>query len=115
MEEAALPNTILLFEGVFLFRTELDACWDYRILVDVDATTSIARSVARDTGILGPRDIVLRKCTERYEPAWLLYLDSENPHAKADAIIDNREFVRPAIQFLSRSEIDCGRMSHGER
>ena len=115
VEEASLPNTILLFEGVFLFRAELDPCWDYRILVEVDAATSIARSVARDTGILGPHDLVLRKCTERYEPAWLLYLDRENHKSKADAIIDNREFVRPAIQFLSQSGIDCARMSHGKR
>jgi len=47
-------NTILLFEGIFVFRSRINAYWDYRILVDVDAETSLARSVIRDTGLIGP-------------------------------------------------------------
>jgi uridine kinase len=98
VHEAALPNTILLFEGVFLFRSELNACWDCRILVDVDAATSIERSVARDTGILGPRDLILRKCIERYDPAWLIYVARDDPEAKADIVIDNRDPAYPDIR-----------------
>ena len=96
---AAVPNAILLFEGIFLFRRELDACWDYRILVDVNPATSIARSVKRDTGVLGPRDLILRKCSQRYEPAWLLYEDRDNPGGKADAIVDNRNILCPSLRI----------------
>ena len=32
---------------------------------------------------------MLRKYTERYEPAWLLYLDREQPRDKADVIVEN--------------------------
>jgi len=67
-------------------------------LVDVDPETSIARSVARDTGVLGPRDLILRKCSERYEPAWLLYEERENPNGKADIIVDNRSIVCPSLR-----------------
>ena len=67
-------------------------------MVDLDPATSIARSVERDTGILGARDLILRKCTERYEPAWLLYEDRDNPAGKADVIIDNRNIVLPVIR-----------------
>jgi uridine kinase len=29
-------NAILLFDGVFLLRPELDTLWDYRVFVSVD-------------------------------------------------------------------------------
>jgi hypothetical protein len=48
--------TILLFEGIFLFRRELNAYWDFRILVDIDAATSLSRALERDTNVIGPAD-----------------------------------------------------------
>jgi len=90
-------NTILLFEGIFVFRSRINAYWDYRILVDVDAETSLARSVIRDTGLIGPAQVVRRKFEERYEPAWQIYVDQENPESKADVVIDNRKVDKPQI------------------
>ena len=90
-------NTILLFEGIFVFRRLLNNHWDYRILVDVDAATSRARSVVRDTGLIGPAELVRRKVEVRYEPAWQMYLAEENPEGKADVVIDNREVDNPQI------------------
>jgi len=90
-------NTILLFEGIFVFRSRINAYWDYRILVDVDAETSLARSVIRDTGLIGPAEVVRRKFEERYEPAWQIYVDQENPESKADVVIDNRKVDKPQI------------------
>jgi uridine kinase len=90
-------NTILLFEGIFVFRTKINGYWDYRILVEVDAETSLARSMVRDTGLIGAADVVRRKLEERYEPAWQMYVDKENPEGKADVVIDNREVDSPLI------------------
>jgi uridine kinase len=90
-------NTILLFEGIFVLRRQINRYWDYRILVDVDAETSRARSVNRDTGVIGPAGVVRRKFDERYEPAWQMYVSEENPDAKSDVIIDNREVDNPRI------------------
>jgi uridine kinase len=90
-------NTILLFEGIFVFRNQINAYWDYRILVDIDVETSLARSVIRDTGLIGPADVVRRKLEVRYEPAWKMYVAEENPAGKADVVIDNRDASIPQI------------------
>lgn len=88
-------ETVLLFDGVFLFRQELDAYWDFRILVHVDAATSIARAVARDSDGAGEVEIIRRKYELRYEPAWLMYDAHDEPSRKADVIIENEDFARP--------------------
>lgn len=93
----ASANTILLFEGIFVLRDRLDRYWDYKILLDIDTQTSLRRAVARDTGVLGTADAVGRKLAVRYDPAWQIYTDEENPGAKADVVIDNRDVDNPLI------------------
>lgn len=95
----AAGDGVLLFEGIFLFRHELDPCWDFRILVDVDPTTSVERGVARDAGVIGAVDVVRHKYRVRYEPAWLLYEERAMPAAKADAVLINRDFASPRLTF----------------
>jgi uridine kinase len=88
-------ETVLLFDGVFLFRRELNAYWDFRILVHVDAKTSIARAVARDFDGTGEIETIRRKYEQRYEPAWLMYEALEEPVRKADVIVDNENVAQP--------------------
>jgi uridine kinase len=88
-------NTVLLFDGVFLFRRELDPYWDLRVLVEVDVETSIDRAVQRDAS--DERDAIERKYRLRYEPAWLIYLEQERPHLKADLIVNNRDVFDPEV------------------
>ena len=88
-------ETVLLFDGVFLFRRELNAYWDFRILVHVDAKTSIARAVARDFDGTGAIETIRRKYEQRYEPAWLMYEALEEPVRKADVIVDNENVAQP--------------------
>ncbi|HEY6347711.1 MAG TPA: hypothetical protein VIY49_39975 [Bryobacteraceae bacterium] len=47
-------QSVLLFEGLFLFRREIDSFWDLRILLDVDFETSLARAIGRDAGETPP-------------------------------------------------------------
>ncbi len=97
LQEPLSANTILVFEGIFVFRSQINTFWEYRILVDVDAATSLARSLVRDTGLIGPADVVRRKFDQRYEPAWQIYVDQEDPEAVADVVINNREVANPQI------------------
>jgi uridine kinase len=97
---SADANSILLFDGVFLFRQEIDRFWDYRILVDVDAPTSLTRALVRDRE--SPPDVIRQKYEERYEPAWQIYIFEEDPVAKADVIVDNREIYSPQLLKDSR-------------
>ena len=88
-------NTILLFDGLFLFRAELNPYWDFRILLDVDAATSVDRAVHRDGG--DSEAAIRQKYSLRYEPAWLMYVRLEQPEQKADVIVDNRDLARPRL------------------
>ena len=93
-------HSVLLFDGVFLFRTELNAYWDFRILLEIDAAISVSRAVERDA--IDPPDVVRRKYRERYEAAWQIYVAREHPASKADVIVDNRDFLQPQISKTSR-------------
>jgi|KBSSwiStaDraftv2_1062776.scaffolds.fasta_scaffold308069_1 uridine kinase len=86
---------ILLFEGLFLFRREINGYWDYRVLLDIDPETSLSRAQVRDT--IEPHDVIRRKYADRYEPAWQMYAAANNPAAQADVVIDNRDASNPRI------------------
>ena len=88
-------NCILLFEGLFLFRREINAYWDYRILLDIEPETALVRALVRDT--VESSDVIRRKYAVRYEPAWQMYAENENPEAKADLVIVNRDAANPQI------------------
>ena len=92
-------DSVLLFEGLFLFRRELNAYWDLRILLDVDPATCLSRDLERYGGVTGPADVLRRKFEVRYEPAWQIYVNQEHPESKADVIVDNRDFLHPRILF----------------
>jgi uridine kinase len=91
-------NSVLLFEGIFLFRSQLELYWDFRILLYIDAATSLSRAVERDSRE-SPEEVLRRKYKLRYDPAWQIYIDRDDPEAKADVIIDNRDFRNPEIRF----------------
>ena len=94
---AVSANAVLLFDGLFLFRRELNAYWDFRILLHVDPATSVTRAVERDQGPDASPDIVRRKYEVRYEPAWRMYCDLEQPEGRADLIVDNVDVDRPIV------------------
>jgi uridine kinase len=113
MPDAAPPirvgaGSVLLFEGLFLFRRELNAYWDFRILLDIDPATTLSRALDRDTGVIGPAEVVRRKYEARYEPAWQIYVNEEHPESKADVIVDNRDFLHP--QVLKPASVGAGRI-----
>jgi uridine kinase len=91
-------NTVLLFDGLFLFRRKLNVYWDFRILLDIDSATSVSRALERDAGEPGEADLVRKKYEARYEPAWLIYITEEHPESKADVIVDNRDYMNPEIR-----------------
>ena len=94
-----LPEgTILLFEGIFILRRELNMHWDLRILVDIDPAIARSRALARDTGVIGEADVVERKYKVRYDPAWQIYEELEHPASKADIVIDNSEIACPRLR-----------------
>lgn len=92
----APPGAVLIVDSVFAFRPEYDGCWEYRIWLDVDPGTALRRGIARDSAAEGEEEAA-RVHRDRYHVAEAIYLAEVRPKARADVIIDNNDFARPAI------------------
>jgi uridine kinase len=93
---------VLIVDGVFAFRSQLDPCWDLRIWLHIDPELSVRRGIARDAereGGTGQAEALHR---DRYLAAETLYIDECDPMTLADVVIDNTDFDRPVIQPVVR-------------
>jgi uridine kinase len=94
------PNpagSVLLFDGVFLLRPELDECWDFRVFVRVSYATSLQRALDRDVPALGGAEEVRRLYENRYHPGQRLYLAEVRPEERAEAVLVNDDPANPGL------------------
>jgi uridine kinase len=87
-------DTIVLFEGVFLFRNELSQYIDYKIFLEISFDESKKRAASRDSMAN------LQKYDEKYLPAQRRYLAEHPPSETADMIIDNSNWISPKVKFF---------------
>lgn len=97
--QTATNDSILIMEGIFLFRPELVNYWDIKIFVDVDFKITVNRAVKRAAEIeyIGTEQEILDKYEKRYIPGQQLYFEKAQPKEKADIVIDNSDFENPVI------------------
>jgi uridine kinase len=98
-EEVAAEHAILLFDGVFLLRPEINAQWDYRIFVEAPFAVTIERALLRDSELFGSVEAARARYSERYVPAQELYLKSVDPLRHAQAVVYNEDPAHPTITF----------------
>jgi uridine kinase len=102
-ERIAPEDAVLIVDGVFLLRPELNEFWDVRVFVDISAEQSLERGVERDLTLEEPamraarREQRLQVYRERYLPAEEMYLNEVNPMALADIVVDNRDLNAPRL------------------
>ena len=89
----ALPNSILLLDGIFLHRPELRAYWDASIFLRVDFTMSAARSAGRDGTSPDPS----AESNRRYVEGQRIYLSKCAPEKHATMVIDNNDLAAPFV------------------
>ncbi|WP_030579403.1 hypothetical protein [Streptomyces anulatus] len=89
------PDSVLIVDGVFAFRPEIDAYWDFRVWMDVDAELSVSRGAERDRNWAGSDAEAIHR--DRYLVAERLYLDEVDPLPRMDAVVDNTDFARPRL------------------
>lgn len=95
----AMPaDGVLVVDGVFACRAELDPAWDLRIWVDVDPELSVARGTRRDAELEGGTEAAEALHRDRYLAAELLYLDEVDPLAFVEVIVDNTDLARPVLR-----------------
>ena len=96
--QTANEDSILIMDGVFLFRPELLNYWDLKIFVEADFKTTVSRATKRDGYYLGSEQEILDKYNQRYVPGQQLYFQEARPQEKADIIIENSDFENPVIK-----------------
>ncbi len=96
--KTAMPrNGVLLVDGVFACRPELNAYWDLRVWIDIDAELSIVRGTERDAEKEGSAQQAETLHRDRYLASELLYMTEVDPRALVEVIVDNTDFDRPQL------------------
>ena len=93
----ARPESVMLFDGVFILRPELDGSWDLTIRVEAsfDSTVSRAEHRARKNGV--GMDGLRNRYEHRYVPGQVLYVNECRPRERADLVMDNNDLVNPRL------------------
>ena len=94
----AMPtNGVLVVDGVFAFRPEINAYWDLRVWVEIDEELSVRRGIKRDAAMMGGADEAERLHRDRYLVSERLYASEVDPRSLVDVIIDNTDFDHPRL------------------
>ncbi|WP_203747245.1 uridine kinase [Cellulomonas chitinilytica] len=91
--ETGSDDTVLVVDGIFLQRAELDAWWDVTVFLQVGFDETFRRMAARDGCPPDPADPANR----RYVDGQLRYLAERDPAARADVLVDNSDVGRPVL------------------
>jgi uridine kinase len=95
----AAEDAILIADGVFLQRRDLDPHWDLRIWVDIGFDDVLRRGVARDGARM---DDAARRYRTKYIPGERRYRDEVDPAGRADVVVDNRDPAAPGLTIRRR-------------
>ncbi|MEU3370168.1 uridine kinase [Streptomyces sp. NPDC006711] len=86
-------DSVLIVDGVFAFRPEINAYWDFRVWLRVDAELSVRRGAERDQDWAGAETLH----RTRYLAAERVHLREVDPLPMMDVVIDNSVFARPRV------------------
>jgi uridine kinase len=117
--EEAAPESVLLFDGVFLLRPELSPVWDLSILLLTEPSIALARAETRDLEMFGSSIAIRHRYEQRYLPGQRLYFAEADPVRRADFVIDNNdptdpELARQPTAGAADSFLTLWRMPRGE-
>jgi uridine kinase len=88
-------ETIVLVEGVLLFRPPIDTYFDLRIFLHIPFDEVLRRAAARDVPHYG--DDYLERYKFRYIPAQQWYLQTYRPQERSDFVVDNTKLGFPRL------------------
>jgi len=93
----ASENAILIFDGVFLLRPELNRRWNFRIFVNVSIEAARERAVRRDGLWMRGETEARRRYETRYYPGQRIYMEECNPMSLADVVVENDDPMAPTL------------------
>lgn len=90
-------NGVLVVDGMFACRPEINAYWDLRVWVEIDPELSVRRGIERDAEMEGGADDAETLHRDRYLASALLYMSEVDPRSFVEVIVDNTDFDRPRL------------------
>lgn len=94
-------TTMLLVDGIFLQRPELEGVWDAVVFVDVPFEISVPRGNARFGEDHDPDPHA--STNRRYVEGQRLYLTRTRPRERATWVLDNTDLDRPVLLHTDRA------------
>ncbi len=89
----APAGAVLVVDGLFLHRAELEGLWDFTVFLDVPFEVTAARMAVRDGTDADPEHPSMR----RYVQAQRRYFAEREPWERADVVVDNADVERPSV------------------
>ena len=97
-------NAILLFDGIFVHRSELISYWDFSIFLETRFDVSIPRTAERGGG--SPE--VEAEENRRYVEGQRLYLHECAPKSLATVVVDNNDLDDPILIAADSFDTESG-------
>lgn len=92
-------DVVVIVDGVFALRPELNDFWDFRVHVDVDPEHTLQRGPVRELTREPNVATVPLGYHSRYLPSEEIYLREVRPVTLADVIVDNRDLDNPQLTW----------------
>ena len=104
VKETAQTDSILIFEGVMLFRPELINGFDYKIKIYTTPEVKLERAKVRDLQKFGSMETLVQKYTRRFLPGQALYRKLYEPLKSADVIVHNDDPSNPTLTWRTGAQ-----------
>ncbi|ALQ68658.1 uridine kinase [Bacillus thuringiensis] len=98
----AQPNMVLIVDGTFLLKKDIEYLFDYKIFVDTDFEIARKRGAKRETEAFESYEEAEKMFLSRYHAACKMYIDEHNPKECADVIFQNSDLENPEVIFQER-------------
>ena len=95
----AQPNMVLIVDGTFLLKKDVEHLFDYKIFVDTDFEIARKRGAKRETEAFGSYEEAEKMFLNRYHAACKMYIDEHNPKECADVVFQNTDLANPEVIF----------------
>lgn len=97
-------NTIVLIEGVLLFREPLLKYLDTTVFLHIDFDEVLRRMQVRDVPKYG--EGFIKKYTNKYIPVQRKYLEEYRPEQRSDIVINNQDYFNPRLGAYCKEKDD---------
>lgn len=94
----ANADDVLLFDGVFLHRSELRQHWDLKVWVQAPLEVAVERAIKRDARSGLDTAAIRARYEGRYLPGQRMYMHACRPAELADVVFVNTEPSRPTLR-----------------